>query len=390
VIKVKRPTEKCRLDLASLSTKGLNSREFRSRLLQILREAVPFDAACCTTVDPQTLLSTGAVVEERVEDVHPYLFENEYLQHDFNKYADLARTQAHVASLSISTEGQLHLSTRYREILAPAGMEDELRAALTYNGACWGFLTLFRNQGEPLFSLEECAFVTSLIPYLAQPLQHDFLNVSSHGHSVPVDPGILILTPELTIISSNPTADYWLAMLREWEQLEDGSWPRPIRAVCSQARSMHLYSEAGVGAEASTGAGTKAGVEAKASTGAGASTAVPPKVCIQTPFGYFLSLQASQMNGGASPTAQIAIILETARPADLIPLVVQSYGLSSREKEIVELVLRGYSTKELAQALYISAYTVQDHMKSIFEKTGVSSRRELTWSIFSQFSLPSH
>lgn len=68
--------------------------------------------------------------------------------------------------------------------------------------------------------------------------------------------------------------------------------------------------------------------------------------------------------------------------------MAEAYGLSLREKHILEKVLRGFSTKELAQSLHITGYTVQDHLKSIFAKTGVTSRRELIWHLFARFSLP--
>ena len=43
------------------------------------------------------------------------------------------------------------------------------------------------------------------------------------------------------------------------------------------------------------------------------------------------------------------------------------YGLSEREREVVDLVLQGASTKEISQALYISEYTVQEHLSNAFD-----------------------
>ncbi len=57
--------------------------------------------------------------------------------------------------------------------------------------------------------------------------------------------------------------------------------------------------------------------------------------------------------------------------------MLAAYGLSARETEIALLVLRGGSTRLISNTLHISAHTVQDHLKSVFAKTGVSSRGEL-------------
>ena len=49
---------------------------------------------------------------------------------------------------------------------------------------------------------------------------------------------------------------------------------------------------------------------------------------------------------------------------------------------VTELVARGFATSEIADRLHLSAYTVQDHLKSIFEKSGTSSRGDLVARLF--------
>jgi len=94
-------------------------------------------------------------------------------------------------------------------------------------------------------------------------------------------------------------------------------------------------------------------------------------------------LHASRLRA-AGTEAQIAVICEEARPSEIAPLIVDAYGLTKRECEITGLVLRGLSTAEVSEELHITANTVRDHFKSIFDKVGVRSRRELVGQVFAQ------
>jgi DNA-binding CsgD family transcriptional regulator len=81
-------------------------------------------------------------------------------------------------------------------------------------------------------------------------------------------------------------------------------------------------------------------------------------------------------------------IVERARTMRLAAVITRACGLSEREREVVELVARGYATKLVARALDISAHTVDDHLKSIYAKTGTHSRGELLALIFTSFYQP--
>src|SRR5690554_2023088 len=78
----------------------------------------------------------------------------------------------------------------------------------------------------------------------------------------------------------------------------------------------------------------------------------------------------------------VVLVVEPSRPAEILPLVVASYGLTRREREVLGEMSNGQSTAEIAGQLFISEHTVRDHIKSILAKTGTSSRGELMSLLF--------
>src|SRR5439155_15482397 len=147
--------------------------------------------------------------------------------------------------------------------------------------------------------------------------------------------------------------EHWLDALPA-EHEPGGPLPAVVRAVASRARA-HTTS----GAD-SHGPGTDPG----------AATA---RVRART--GQWLVARASML--GAGPGARVAVLLEVARPPELAPLIAAAYGFTDSERRVTELIARGPSTNDIADRLHLSAYTVQDHLKSVFRKTCSSSRAAL-------------
>jgi DNA-binding NarL/FixJ family response regulator len=115
-----------------------------------------------------------------------------------------------------------------------------------------------------------------------------------------------------------------------------------------------------------------------------ADAALMPMVRLRTRSGHWLELHASRLSSGRSEQGQVAVIFEVARPLQISPLIAQAYDLSRREGQIMQSVLCGWSTREMADSYHIATYTVQDHLKAIFENVGVGSRRELVGRLFAQ------
>jgi DNA-binding CsgD family transcriptional regulator len=340
--------------IVDICRSGLSTAALRDRVLHRLRRVVPFDAAFWATVDPATLLFTEPHQEEIPTTTIPYFIQNEFVDDDVNKWVTLARDRKGVRTLSEATAGDLDASPRHRDIFRPLGLGDELRAVLRTGGVCWGYVCLHR-EAEVAFSSEEALYVRRLAPHLAEGIRAGLLVSSVELAEVTDAPGLVVLAADGSVVSTTTAGQRWL---------EELGHPDPERS------------------------GLPAQVHALATALQRPDATEPelPRLRMRTRAGRWAVLHASRLpTHGANA---IAVIIEEPSPAELAPVLMLAYGLTKQEQTVTGLVCRGLSTRELADHLHITPNTVQDHLKSIFDKTGVRSRRELVSTILQEQYLP--
>lgn len=158
-------------DIERRCRSGLDTTTLGTEIVSRLRRVVPAEAAFSATVDPVTLLFTSATAEDPLGPATAQFLDNEFGRADVNKFAGLARAADPVGSLDRATEGNRTDSARHREIMAPLGLGDELRAALVTGHRCWGVLCLHREASSLGFTDEEIALVRRIAPVLAAGLR---------------------------------------------------------------------------------------------------------------------------------------------------------------------------------------------------------------------------
>ena len=82
-------------------------------------------------------------------------------------------------------------------------------------------------------------------------------------------------------------------------------------------------------------------------------------------------------NGGA----HLLLILERVQRRDAVAQNLERFSLSAREADVVMLILHGHSNRRIADQLFLTEYTIEDHLKRIFAKLGVKSRTALAAKI---------
>src|SRR5919199_1989268 len=357
-----RPAERVRQEIIRLSHSGLDSKTFRVEAVKRLRKAIPTDVSFFATAHPPTLLFTSAVRDEILPRAPSQSLEREFLKDDPVKFAQLARGRSPVDSLGMATKGELARSARYREMLAPMELGDELRAALVSGSKCWGFMCLHRERSSPHFTPAEATFLAGLVPHLAEGLRKALLLGGSRARSPQPDgPGLVLLADDLSLVAITPAAEGWLA------EVPKSSWPSslelPDAVYAVAARLLALERDGRTPPD------------------------LTPRIRLRTASDRWVVLHASRLRTTGAE-GQIAVIFEEARPSEIAPLIVDAYGLTKREGQITRLILRGLSTAEVSEELHITPNTVRDHFKSIFDKWGVRSRRELVGRVFAQHYQP--
>jgi DNA-binding CsgD family transcriptional regulator len=319
---------------------------------EALGRAVPYYwTPCWYTLDPASLLVTSHFHDGMPEIPGEWLAD-EYYADDVNKLVDVVRSARGISTLHEATNGDPSSSPRWHANMELGGDQEMIARLATRRGDVWGALGLYREPGSPMFDAGDLAWVQAAAPHLAEGARRSLLVGQATNPEGPDSPGLVVLTQDWEIESATPGVERWVA------ELPDGDWdagtlPPSVLAVAGRARRT---------AEGRDGSGEVAVAR------------------VLSRSGTWVVLHGACLVGG--PASRVAVIVEPAHPARITPLLMAAYGLTEREQEVTRLVLQGDSTAEIAGRLTVSPHTVQQHLKRIFEKTGVRSRRELTGKLF--------
>lgn len=339
-----------------------------------LEQVVPFDGTVWLAVDPTTGLPTAPTWAKaphiESSDACRRCWELELLIEDVNLFRGLARAATPAAGLRMTTDDRPKSSARYRELLRPNGIADELRGVLRTDGSPWAYFMLFREAGRPAFNALEVDLVASLSgPLAAAVRDHRRLGSPAAGSDSP-GPGLMLFAPDGELISVNDDALAWLEEIASLDHLPTG-----FQADATFGVRIPI---------AVAGALVRARAIAEHEDHRAARTRIHSK------GGRWLVCHASCLRDANGRIGNTALVIEPAKASEVAPIIVQAYQLSARERQIAELISQGAATAEIGAQLYLSTHTVRDHIKAIFEKVEVTSRGELVAKLFAEHYAPTH
>jgi DNA-binding CsgD family transcriptional regulator len=312
----------------------LDPREFFYEVAERIGRVVPFDAAGWLTLDPDTLLSSGALETEKPPEFVRSVWRNELLEPDVHKIADLARRRRAVASLSELDEETLDQSPRVQSINRPAGIGDEMRIVLRANGTVWGSAALYRELDSPDFDHDDRTFLAGIADEVGEGLRRSLSRRPAPGAGA-IAPGVVAFTAHGEIVSTTAEAGRLMDLM-------PGDAAVTLFTVAIRAgRDEHARAR------------------------------------VRLDDGRWLLLHGGRMRGEDDSSPEVMVTLVPAPRAEIASVLLRLHGLSSRELEVAQLLMVGLATDEIAKRLHISRHTLRDHIKAIFAKVGATSRSEL-------------
>jgi DNA-binding CsgD family transcriptional regulator len=326
----------------------------RSLRLDLLEELRPigFDAYSWLLTDPRTQVGWAPIADIPDPDDLARLIRLKYLT-PTNRWTSLGADP--VASLVEATGDDLTRSLLWRELLSGYAVRDVASIAFGDASGCWSFLDLWRYAGdEVVFTADELALLRQAVAPITTALRRNqaaqFKPVITPAEQ-PAGPIVLLLSPQLRLLGQTPQTDSYLRALLP---SEDGR--APIPAAAFNVAAQLLAREQGVDDNA-------------------------PSARVHLQHGQWLTLRAARIGGDAPgddrATEAIAVTIEGTSDADRFDLFARTAQLSRRETELLQLLVTGIDTHQIATQMMLSELTVQGHFESIFTKTATRTRRQL-------------
>ncbi|HEX8983321.1 MAG TPA: LuxR C-terminal-related transcriptional regulator [Ktedonobacterales bacterium] len=353
-------------DIQRLCYAGLDGESLRSAAVERLGQGLEFDAYCCFTADPISQFFTHTIFGgERTLSELDHFIQQVCFEDDINEYTWIVRSRRPVALLSDGVGGHLDRSLCYREILRPRGHAHQARCVFMTRQELWGGLELTRDRKRADFDADEVALLTRITPHLGVGLKSAALRGLTDVGALPSTelpgdmPGMLTLDQRQRIVSCTSAAERWLREL---------GWPASDRDDATRLPlSVRVLLRA---------------LGQSLAPSSEADTLRIPRISVQTSSGRWLSLVADAALAQGDTPPLTMVLIEPLGPHEATWLRRTAYNLTPREQEVVELVAHGLATREIAKALYVTEYTVQEHLSHIFDKVGVRGRRSLLKRLF--------
>lgn len=213
-----------------------------------------------------------------------------------------------------------------------------------------GALGLLRCEGAAPFGQDDAQRAARLVPALVAALRRYATAGPLCPEVPPLPAGVITVGSDHRIKAVSPQARLWLD---QWSAHTMPAWAPHTSFV-----SLSLAARAA----------------ARRQDASVPLVCVPPAV-----HGRWITCQGQALDADAA--GDVALVIQGATWDLVLPSLAEWYGITARERDVVAQLRIGASVKQIARRLDLSAYTVNDHLKAVFRKTGADGRDELVAAI---------
>lgn len=336
-------------DVGVLARADMGLQAFAEEAMRSLQRAVPHEGWSLYSLDPRSLMPSGVRLPVEAgtgSTPHDRTWARlEYGHEDPTSILSMVQNGDVAVAVHEVTGGEISRSPRMRELMSPVlGCTDELRALATDGHNIWGAFSLQRRGGH--FEGWEVELVEALCPLFARAVRSGVRELWTDR----ADPGREAFP---TMLVLDGLGDVVLASPGDVEGLD------PFGLGSTGVSGTLLVSLTAVAAAMQATEGTH-----------------HPTTRVRLADGRWCTIHATLLRSDQSTF--VGVTVTESRPREMLPLIIDALQMTRRERDVLALVVCGADTRAMAEQLHMSGHTVQGHLKAIFAKAGVHSRRELT------------
>lgn len=326
--------------------------DFRRKVLKCLSDIFTYNHMTFLLVDEKGMFTDPFSLDisrELCQLYTQYYFKTDIF-HPINLPEQVMRSKKAITISDIMSYRQFENTDYYNEFLKKDNLYYEIAIPLVADDKLIGGVGIFKTKDEGDFRHKDMEILSCLSKYIAHYLEQyqEISQMKNENHmykscisQLPI--GMVVLDSKRSIVSYNEAAELFCMDI-----LNHKSYSKSVEEVINAALlNLNL-------------------------------SGINTSSCIYTNLEQYIfkiSLTiVPDIRKGIETYYRVYIIKDPAKGKTNLQYLLQGYKLTQRELEIVELISKGLSNREISERLYISINTVRTHIDNIFSKLNVNSR----------------
>jgi DNA-binding CsgD family transcriptional regulator/PAS domain-containing protein len=351
------------LEVISAANESMDGKLVRQKALSAFFHTISAEGGILFLPDGRGHLTS--ILLEQLEKTYCKYFKTYYYQFDPLQLTHGLDTNGTLPYLEkVISYDSFQPTEYYNDFLKPQKIHHKLIVNLVAEKKLYGRIVLTRPRKSRRFAEKEIRTAKAISPYLAHALAHNDLRkrITLNGNILAYiekqsSTGVILLDESLQILYKNPRAEEICGKLKgsgSAENHTDVVFSQLLKDCQEIKSTLKRWPTGGM--------------------------TIPRHRFVNGPNHSRFSLVSKILDQEPdSDNSQMFMVsIEERSPANINPqYLMDTFHLSRREIDVVNLLFLGLKNAEIAGKLYVSEVTIKKHLQSIYEKVGVNNRTTL-------------